>query len=115
MLGRKNRFHGYNSVLTVYARAQTVRADGCSLHYKINDRRRDYRLSVVVSKKVSKSAVQRNRIRRRIFEIVRQSAQIDKPYDLIITVFDAGLADEASEKITKTIQSLLTKSGISSR
>jgi len=115
MLGRQNRFHGYNSVLPVYRQAATVRSDGCSLHYKLNPRRRDYRLSVVVSKKVTKSAVKRNRIRRRIYEIVRRDIQIDKPYDLIITVFDADFATTATENISKTITDLFTKSQIYSR
>lgn len=115
MLGRKNRFHGYNSVLPVYRQAETVRSDGCSLHYKLNPRRRDYRLSVVVSKKVSKSAVSRNRIRRRVYEIVRQEIKIEKPYDLIITVFDADFAQYPAEKLNKNISDLFKKSHIFSR
>ena len=112
MLGRKYRFHGYNSVLPVYRQAQVVRADGCSLHYKLNPRRRDYRLSVVVSKKVAKSAVQRNRIRRRVYEIVRQSVTIEKPYDLIISVFDADFTSLEADKVQKNISNLFAKSGI---
>lgn len=115
MLGRQNRFHGYNSVLPVYRQAQVVRADGCSLHYKLNPRRKDYRLSVVVSKKVAKSAVQRNRIRRRVYEIVRQSVQIDQPYDLIISVFDADFATLEPAKLQKNITNLFIKSSIASR
>ena len=115
MLGRKNRFHGYNSVLPVYRQAKVVRADGCSLHYKLNPRRRDYRLSVVVSKKVAKSAVQRNRIRRRVYEIVRQSATIDQPYDLIISIFDADFASLGHDQLQKNITNLLSKSGVASR
>lgn len=115
MLGRKNRFHGYNSVLPVYRQAQQARADGCSLHYRLNPKRRDYRVAVVVSKKVAKSAVQRNRIRRRVFEVVREQVSIDQPYDLIITVYDAEFATHPSEKVTKTIISLFEKSGVASR
>jgi len=114
MLGRQNRFHGYNSVLPVYRQSKVVRSDGCSLHYKLNPRRRNYRLSVVVSKKIAKSAVQRNRIRRRVYEIVRQSAKIDKPYDLIISVFDADFANLPASDLQKTIGSLFAKSGVSS-
>lgn len=115
MLGRKNRFHGYNSVLPVYRQAQTVRADGCSLHYRLNPRRKSYRLAVVVSKKVAKSAVQRNRIRRRVYEVVRASLHIEQPYDLIVTVFDADFATQPADKVTKTIINLFTKAGVSSR
>lgn len=115
MLGRQNRFHGYNSVLPVYRRASQVRAGACSLHYHLNPRRHSYRLSVVVSKKVAKSAVTRNRIRRRVYETVRQSQTINKPYDLIITVFDADLASLPADELNKTISNLFAKSGISSR
>lgn len=115
MIGRSHRFHGYNSVLPVYRQSQTVRADGCSLHYKLNPRRRHYRLAVVVSKKVSKSAVARNRMRRRIYEAVRKEINIDKPYDLIITIFDAGLADDPYSKVRQTVETLFSKSGIFSR
>lgn len=51
----------------------------------------DFRLAVVVSKKVSKSAVKRNRIRRRVFEKFRvMHKELDRPlkYDIIVTVFD---------------------------
>lgn len=115
MLGRLYRFHGYNSVLPVYRQAQTVRTDGCSLHYKLNPRRRNYRLSVVVSKKVAKSAVQRNRIRRRVFEIVRTEVAISEPYDLIISIFDADFASHPAAQVSKAVQTLFQKSGIVSR
>ena len=115
MIGRNHRFHGYNSVLPVYRQATQVRADGCSLHYRLNPKKRDYRLAVVVSKKVEKSAVKRNRIRRRVFETVRTTITIDQPYDLIITVFDADIATQPAEKVTKTVTSLFQKSGIYSR
>lgn len=115
MLGRAHRFHGYNSVLPVYRQAETVRANGCSLHYKLNPRRRSHRLAVVVSKKVTKSAVQRNRIRRRVYETVRQSVAIDQPYDLIVTIFDADFTSQPQEKLVKTINNLFEKSGVSSR
>lgn len=114
MLGRAHRFHGYNSVQPIYRQAQTVRADGCSLHFKPNPRRRDYRLAVVVSKKVAKSAVQRNRIRRRVYELVRTSVTIPEAHDLIITVFDADLASQPSAELAKTIQTLFQKSGLTS-
>jgi ribonuclease P protein component len=115
MLGRKHRFHGYNSVLPVYRQAKTVRADGCSLHYKLNPRRRDYRLSVVVSKKVAKSAVQRNRMRRRVYETVRTNIKIDQPYDLIVTIFDADFANRPYAELVKIISNLFEKSGVDSR
>lgn len=114
MIGRSHRFHGYNSVLPVYKQSQVVRADGSSLHYRLNPRRRAYRLAVVVSRKVAKSAVVRNRIRRRVYEAVRQQ-EISQPYDLIITVYDADFAVQPAEKLHETISKLLAKSQVLSR
>jgi ribonuclease P protein component len=115
MLGRKNRFHGYNSVLPAYKQSQVVRADGSSLHYKVNPRRKDYRIAVVVSKKVSKSAVQRNRIRRRVYEVVRESCKVNQPLDLIVTIFSEDFASMPHEKLQKNITDLFTKSHITPR
>ena len=72
MLIRAHRFHGYNSLRGVYGRGQTLRASLLNLKYQWREPNRPYRVAVVVSRKVSKSAVVRGRIRRRIYEIVRQ-------------------------------------------
>lgn len=77
--------------------------------------KQDYRLAVVVSKKVSKSAVTRNRIRRRIYERVRlahKQASTKWPYDMVITVFDDRLATLPSEVLTTNINRLLEKAEI---
>lgn len=110
MLGRKNRFHGYNSMLPVYRQAKVVRVEGCSLHYRRNPKHKDFRLAVVVSKKVHKSAVTRNRIRRRVYEVVRQSVKVNQPLDLIITVYQEDFATLPHDQLTKTIQKLFEKS-----
>lgn len=114
MLGRSNRFHGYNSVLPVYRSAEVVRVNGCSLHFKQNPRRRSYRLAVVISKKVAKSAVVRNRIRRRVYESVRL-LNINTPVDLIITVYDAELADIPAPKLQKLLINLFKKGSLRPR
>lgn len=113
MIGRQHRFHGYNSVLPVYKGAQVARGEGCSLHYRLNQRRKDWRLAVVVSKKVSKSAVVRNRIRRRVYTIVQQSVQIDQPFDLLVTAYDEELATIQHEELKKRVTGLFRKAHIS--
>jgi ribonuclease P protein component len=105
MLARKHRFHGYHSLDGVYRRGATVRGPVTMLRYLPNPKRSDYRCAVVVSKKVHKSAVTRNRIRRRIYEIVRTEFQPAKPIDLVITVFDEAVADMPAD----TLQATLTK------
>ena len=49
-----------------------VRARLMTVKYVNNPHRKHSRFSVVVSKKVHKGAVGRNRIRRRVYEIIRQ-------------------------------------------
>lgn len=87
MIVRANRFHGHNSLRSTYQRAQTVRSGQVSLKYAPNPGRSSYRAAIVVSRKVNKSAVVRNRIRRRMYAIIQNQAAHLKVYDLIFTVF----------------------------
>ena len=84
-----------------------------SLKYKRNDRRNTYRLAVVVSKKVNKSAVVRNRIRRRIFEAARSyEDRITEPYDIVITVFHENMATIPFEEIKTMVRTQLSQAKI---
>jgi ribonuclease P protein component len=97
----------------VYQRGQTVRAPLVSLRYIRNTRQSDYRLAVVVSRKVSKSAVVRNRVRRRLYEIVRTNAtRIAAPYDLVFTVYDEQAATMSHATLQKLALGQLEKAGV---
>jgi ribonuclease P protein component len=110
MIIGRHRFHGYGSLKNVYSHGKTVRGGLVSLRYARREASKPYRLAVVVSRKVSKSAVTRNRIRRRIYEAVRlQSATIPPGTDLIFTVFGDHLADMPAPKLGKLISDLLQK------
>jgi ribonuclease P protein component len=110
MIGRTHRFHGYGSLNGVYQRGQNVRGAMISLRFAKRDPRRAYRVAVVVSRKVSKSAVVRNRIRRRIYEVVRQTATDIAPgTDLVFTVFDERIAELPSTELQHTVNGLLRK------
>lgn len=106
MLNRRHRFHGYGSLKSTYRRGQTVRGPLISLKYGRRSASKPYRVAVVVSRKVNKSAVVRNRIRRRIYEAVRrQAADIQPGTDLIFTVF----SDQAAEIDAAQLQSAIGK------
>jgi ribonuclease P protein component len=109
MIGRRHRFHGRNSLNFVYKKGRTARHEHITLRYTRNDRRTDYRVAVVVSRKVSKSAVVRNRIRRRIYEQVRlaEAPLRDTGWDLIFTVFHDQIATEPPDNLAGTIAMLL--------
>ncbi len=110
MIGRSNRFHGRGSIKRLYAQGKSARSGSVALRYSTNPRRTSYRLAVVVSRKVSKSAVVRNRIRRRIYEHVRiLSATFSEPYDLALLVYDANLAELPADKLAAEITRLFQK------
>jgi ribonuclease P protein component len=110
VFGQRHRFHGYNSLKAVYARGQTVRGQQLSLKYAQRETSRPYRVAVVVSRKVSKSAVVRNRIRRRVYEQIRQLADGIKPgSDLVFTAYSDQLAELETPKLASIIKDLLDK------
>jgi ribonuclease P protein component len=109
MLNATHRFHGYGSLRKVYSRSQNIRGTSVSLRYSPRSLGRPYRVAVVVSKKVNKSAVTRNRIRRRIYEIVRLSENVPDATNLVFTVYSDNLADDPSAEIVSLINELLVK------
>jgi ribonuclease P protein component len=112
MIGRKHRFHGHNSLRFVYGNGRTVRCSLGALKFAPNSRRQTYRAAVVVSKKNSKSAVVRNRIRRRIYEVIRLNTPETCALDMVFTVFSDQLADAPVEQLQKTIIGLLQEAGV---
>lgn len=78
-----------------------------------NSHRSLYRCAVVVSKKISKSAVKRNRMRRRLYEIVRKNqASITVSADIVITVHNEQIATMPSNELEATICKLLSQAGV---
>lgn len=87
MIPFKYRFHGYNSLNYIARKGQTTRSANLTFKYLPNKSRSRSRVAVVVSKKISKSAVKRNRIRRRIYNIINLHIKNFKfPIDLVIVV-----------------------------
>ena len=110
MIGAAHRFHGYGSLRGVYQHGRSARGPMMSLKFNRRNNTKPYRVAVVVSRKVNKSAVARNRIRRRIYEAVRQSAvDITPGTDLIFTVFDDRLAELSADKLQAITNDLLQK------
>ena len=113
MILRTHRFHGHNSLTFVYAKGSSFRASNMSLRVVLNQRRQAYRCAVVVSKKTSKSAVVRNRIRRRIFEQIRLNGEkIQKPWDIVVTVHSDQVAQVTSDELNTTLKKLLLQAGV---
>jgi ribonuclease P protein component len=110
VIAQKFRFHGYGSLKFVYSKGKTVRGRFVSLKFVTNPRRKSPRLSVVVSKKVSKKSPVRNRMRRRIYEVIRLHwPQVDEGIDMVVTVFDERVATMPSAELKELLQDLFAQ------
>lgn len=110
MLSRAHRFHGHQAVRTVYRKGTPVRGQLLTLHVQQDAQIKITKVAVVVSKKVHKSAVQRNRIRRRIYEVIRTHLdELQQPAHLVLTVYSDELATITSDELQDAVLSLLRR------
>lgn len=112
MLSRENRFHGRGSVMRV--RGSRIQASDFTLHFRRRSSTADFRVAVVVSRKISKSAVVRNRIRRRLYESVRKQKLLDDSgLDVVFVVRNERLAslpaDQLDMQIAKACSQAIAK------
>ena len=107
MLANTDRFHGLNSLRFVYKNGQTAHSRLLKVKATSNPRRELPRFSVVVSKKTHKSAVGRNRIRRRLYEIIRHELPgVKSDIDVVVIVTSGEALFAPPEDIRGMIQQL---------
>lgn len=112
MLAQKNRFHGHASLKYVYRNGKVSRSRLFVVRAIANSRRSDSRCSVVVSKKVLKSAVGRNRIRRRTYHILHsQIPHLVDSQDVVVIVCSAEVAFMPHSEIQSQLYQQLRESG----
>lgn len=110
MLAKKYRFHSRGGVRYTYQKGKTIRTPNLSLVFAPNNRGYQ-RFAVVVSKKVLKSAVGRNRIRRRLYEAIRHELpEFSAPMDCIFVVFNKSIATMPFSELRRTVYELLSRS-----
>jgi ribonuclease P protein component len=110
MISKLNRFHGHNSLNAVYQRGEAVSLSQVSLKSLPARNGKGFRIAVVVSRKVSKSAVVRNRIRRRVYEIMRRHMPlVSSSNDIVINVYNEQLATMTAKDIEDILTGLLLK------
>jgi len=85
MLKKENRLTKKNDFERVYKKGRGLKADSLFLKILENDKN-IARIGIVVSKKVSKKAVERNKIKRRIREITRKM-DLKSGFDIIIVTY----------------------------
>ncbi len=113
MLSFPFRFHGHSSLRYVYKNGQAIRSHLITIKYSANPHRNKSRFSVVISKKVLKSAVGRNRIRRRIYEVIRQeNYHVAGIYDVAVIVVSSEVLSISSEELTTLIHELFDQAGL---
>lgn len=109
MLNRKYRFHSRGGVRYVYQKGKTIRKPNMSLVFLKNERHFT-RVAVVVSKKVEKSAVKRNRIRRRIYEALRINFDLlPKEHDYIFVLFSNNVLTLPFPELEKQLGELVAE------
>lgn len=113
MLARNLRFHGHGSLRFLYKNADAYRSRYMTVKLVKNPRRNASRFSVVVSKKVHKSAVGRNRIRRRLYELLRaEYPHIVGVYDIAVIVTNGETLGAEYESLRDTLHTLLEQAGV---
>lgn len=113
MLAYKHRFHGHNSLRFVYKNGKPVRSQYLTVRSVRNPKRKHSRFAVVVSKKVMKSAVGRNRIRRRLYEIIRNNLDNISPgNDVVILVSSPEVRNLPSKELHNAVEKLLVETKI---
>ena len=112
MLSKNYRFHSRGGVRYVYQHGKTVRKPQMSLVF-VENSRGFTRVSVVVSKKVAKLAVTRNRIRRRIYEAIRINFEyLPKRTDYIFVVYSKKVLELSFSQLEKLLGELVEESKV---
>ncbi|MBQ7040957.1 ribonuclease P protein component [Candidatus Saccharibacteria bacterium] len=112
MLSKRYRFHSRGGVRYTYQHGKSIRRPNMTLVHAKNSRGRE-RYAVVVSKKVAKSAVKRNRIRRRVYEairLVKLEENLGAAKDNIFVIYTKDIEKMPFKNLKALISSLLEES-----
>lgn len=111
MLSAINRLSSRGDFSRLFSKGRAVHAAGVTLK-TITNGRESCRVGFVVSTKVSKKAVVRNRLRRRLREAVRAHLGKIKPgYDLVF-ITRPEMREATFAEVTQAVAYLLTKAGL---
>ena len=114
MIGAKVRFHGHGGLRYLYKNGDAVRSRLFTLRITTNPHRKSSRFAIVVSKKVHKSAVGRNRIRRRTYEIIRhEMPHFTKTCDAALIVTNSEVLSMEHDELEAMIRELFVQAGVS--
>lgn len=109
MFGRKNRIQKNKEIESIFKKGKSFKQGNLLLKTKKNDLGIN-RFAFIVSKKVSKKASERNRIKRKLREIIKLKNGLSGSGKDNLFIVLSGLEKESAEKIEKTVERLLEKS-----
>lgn len=113
MIPFRNRFHGHNSLRYVYKNGKAIRSRLLTVKTTTNKHRKESRVAVVISKKVLKSAVKRNRVRRRIYEYIRcQFPNLNDVYDIVVIISSGEILSISHTELSDQLFQLFKQSEI---
>jgi ribonuclease P protein component len=109
MLSKKNKLSA--KLFSLFGRSgRLFHSDNLTLRYGAKVLSGDdYKVSVVVSRKVSPKAVQRNLLKRKVFSIVRNSKENLKPKSVYIFYLKKTINGVEIRDIEKEVNNLLRK------
>lgn len=110
MIAAPFRFKGHNSLRYVYSKGKAIRSPSLTVKFIANERRKHPRVSVVISKKVLKSAVGRNRVRRRIYEYIRlRLPDLVSVHDIVIICTSSELRTMPADELATQLNYVFDK------
>jgi ribonuclease P protein component len=79
-----------------------------TLKYSFHPKRSHPRISIVISKKVIKGAVGRNRVRRRLYEVMRHELpHLKTNADIVLIVFSGDVLAMPATDLVRNVRQLL--------
>lgn len=79
-----------------------------TIKYSFHPKRTNPRISIVISKKVIKGAVGRNRVRRRLYEVMRHEIpHLKTNADIVVIVFSGDVLAMPAPELVQNVRQLL--------
>lgn len=113
MISRKYRFSGRGGLRYLFRNGAYKRSRYLTVKTLLNPSRKAPRFAVIISKKVHKSAVGRNRVRRRIYEFIRTEMPELKPgQDTAVIITSGELLGQSTEELVGHLRDIFRSAGL---
>jgi ribonuclease P protein component len=111
MIASRHRFHSGRHIQHIYAKGAVERGDGFAFRFVVS-KNNTLKLAVVVSKKVAARAVDRNRIRRRVYDALFLAFSMRGPdavpLEMVCVVFAPYLKDQAFAELLTSMRTAVS-------